>query len=102
LQTKKITTISKESDGVSMTDRMGRAAHADQFCFFPMICHDRLHSIWLTQSSGLRVYPANGIEEVTVSLLWRGYCEQYWINNEIPLQYTQYCYHYCQFASWTS
>ena len=35
---------------------------------------------------------------VTLSLLWREYCEQCRINNEIPLQYTQYCYHYRQFA----
>jgi len=35
---------------------------------------------------------------VTLSLLWHEYCEQCRINNEIPLQYTQYCYHYCQFA----
>ena len=35
---------------------------------------------------------------VTLSLLWHEYCEQCRINNEIPLQYTQYCYHYRQFA----
>ena len=35
---------------------------------------------------------------VTLSLLWHEYCEQCRINNEIPLQYSQYCYHYRQFA----
>jgi transposase len=35
---------------------------------------------------------------VTLSLLWQEYCEQCRINQEIPLQYTQYCYHYRQFA----
>jgi transposase len=35
---------------------------------------------------------------VTLSLLWHEYCEQCRINQEIPLQYTQYCNYYRKFV----
>lgn len=35
---------------------------------------------------------------VTLKLLWSEYCEQCRINNELPLMYSQFCYHYQKFA----
>jgi transposase len=33
---------------------------------------------------------------VTLSLLWSEYCDKCRLNQEIPLQYSQFCYHYQQ------
>lgn len=35
---------------------------------------------------------------VTLSLLWHEYCEAYRSSNEIPLMYTQFCYHYREYS----
>jgi transposase len=35
---------------------------------------------------------------VTLSLLWHEYCDRCRLNREIPYKYTQFCYHYQQFA----
>jgi transposase len=35
---------------------------------------------------------------VTLSLLWNEYCENCRIEGSHPLMYTQFCYHYQQFA----
>ena len=35
---------------------------------------------------------------VTLSLLWNEYCENCRQNSEIPLMYSQFCYHYQQFT----
>ena len=38
---------------------------------------------------------------VTLSLLWNEYCEDCRANKEIPLMYSQFCYHYQQYATTT-
>lgn len=38
---------------------------------------------------------------VTLSLLWNEYCEDCRTNKEIPLMYSQFCYHYQQYATTT-
>jgi len=38
---------------------------------------------------------------VTLSLLWDEYCESCRLSNEIPLMYSQFCYHYQQYAAKT-
>ena len=38
---------------------------------------------------------------VTLSLLWNEYCEKCRLNQEIPLQYSQFCYHYQQYTTKT-
>ncbi|AHF06541.1 IS21 family transposase [Desulfitobacterium metallireducens] len=38
---------------------------------------------------------------VTLSLLWNEYCESCRLSNEIPLMYTQFCYHYQQYVAKT-
>lgn len=35
---------------------------------------------------------------VTLRLLWSEYCEECRLSNELPLMYSQFCYHYQQFA----
>lgn len=35
---------------------------------------------------------------VTLSLLWNEYCEQCRLNQELPLMYSQFCYHYQQYT----
>ncbi len=35
---------------------------------------------------------------VTLSLLWNEYCESCRLSNEIPLMYSQFCYHYQQYV----
>jgi len=35
---------------------------------------------------------------VTLSLLWSEYCDKCRLNQEIPLQYSQFCYHYQQYT----
>jgi transposase len=35
---------------------------------------------------------------VTLKLLWSEYCEQCRLSNELPLMYSQFCYHYQKFA----
>lgn len=35
---------------------------------------------------------------VTLKLLWSEYCEECRLNNEFPLMYSQFCYHYQKFA----
>lgn len=36
---------------------------------------------------------------VTLSLLWNEYCEDCRANKEIPLMYSQFCYHYQQYMT---
>ncbi|MDA8227222.1 MAG: IS21 family transposase [Desulfitobacterium hafniense] len=38
---------------------------------------------------------------VTLSLLWNEYCESCRLSNEIPLMYSQFCYHYQQYVAKT-
>lgn len=38
---------------------------------------------------------------VTLSLLWNEYCEECRLNNEIPLMYSRFCYHYQQYTQKT-
>ncbi|AFQ44897.1 IS21 family transposase [Desulfosporosinus meridiei] len=38
---------------------------------------------------------------VTLSLLWNEYCESSRLSNEIPLMYSQFCYHYQQYVAKT-
>lgn len=38
---------------------------------------------------------------VTLSLLWNEYCEECRVNKAIPLMYSQFCYHYQQYATTT-
>lgn len=38
---------------------------------------------------------------VTLSLLWNEYCEECRMNQEIPLMYSQFCYHYQRYAQST-
>jgi transposase len=59
----------------------------------------------LSQSSGLRRYPdleyihkELARQGVTLKLLWTEYCEECRIHNELPLMYSQYCFHYQKFA----
>lgn len=56
-------------------------------------------------SSSLRRYPDPEYihkelsrHGVTLKLLWSEYCEECRINNELPLMYSQFCYHYQKFA----
>jgi transposase len=39
---------------------------------------------------------------VTLSLLWQEYCDQCRTNQEIPLQYSQFCFHYQMFTQKTN
>lgn len=38
---------------------------------------------------------------VTLTLLWNEYCESCRLSNEIPLMYSQFCYHYQQYTAKT-
>ena len=59
----------------------------------------------LTEPSSLRkkpdyeyVHREMAKSGVTLSLLWNEYCEQCRFTGEMPLMYTQYCYHYREFV----
>lgn len=58
-----------------------------------------------SHSSSLRRYPdleyihkELARHGVTLKLLWSEYCEECRINKELPLMYSQFCYHYQKFA----
>lgn len=47
------------------------------------------------------IHKEMGKSGVTLSLLWNEYCEKCRLNQEIPLQYSQFCYHYQQYTTKT-
>lgn len=54
------------------------------------------------QNSRLRIiYRELAKSGVTLSLIWSEYCESCRLSQATPLQYTQYCNHYCKYAATT-
>jgi transposase len=71
------------------------------------ISNDELHRLFFPETSASQprkrpdyeyIHKEMAKSGVTLSLLWNEYCEACRQSNEIPLMYTQFCYHYQQYT----